>query len=504
MGKDDELVRLNTKDMGPKVKEFLTMLSRRVKGQDMALRDVATAYEQYTCGLKKKDKPIFSGLFLGPSGVGKTLVAEILAEHLFGSRGAFCKIKCEDFKERHQIASLIGSPPGYIGFQDPNDEKRFNEESTHPILSQWNLDRHDSKVLQVENKDERDKFMERKKKYDKDNEAKQVSEEIRRIKELVNKLERDVDVLEGQQSSAPKDKAGKWRIAAKVTKLKKELLALKAQGVVLSERLKKAKVAYEEERAYLQKWYRSMADRGAVYDSDAPRTYTSIVLFDEIEKADESLHHMLYEIMDKGELQLANGRTTSFRNCFLFMTGNVGEREIADIQSGNANIGFRQQGAKNEAEENQNIYQVAVEAAKKTFPAAFMGRLDKIVVFRPLKFETLIEILDVHVNELIVDFFEADQPILITLEDPVKKFLVEQSMEGGRNAYGARNLKARLGKYITSKLIRAIGNGSLKPPADVFAKLEEVNGKKRVVFDSMALKFPGEDISPKTNGKTNP
>ena len=501
--KDDELVRLNTEDMGPKVLEFLEILRKRVKGQDMALRDIATAYEKYIYGLKKKDKPIYSGLSLGPSGVGKTLVAEILAEHLFGHRGAFCKIKCGDFKQDHQIASLIGSPPGYIGFQDPNDEKRFNEESTHPILSQWNLDRYDSERLQKESLDEKNKFVERKKKYDEDVEAKKVSsEEIRKIKEAVNKLEIDIDALERQQVNASKDI--EWRIATKVTKLKRELSILKAKEVVVVERSKKAQQAHEKEKAYLQKWYKSMADRGTLYDSDSPRTYTSIVLFDEIEKADESLHHMLFEIMDKGELQLANGRTTSFRNSFLLMTGNVGEQEIADILSGNANIGFRQQTAADEHEINQKIYETAVDAAKKIFPPAFLGRLDKIVVFRPLKFETLIEILDVHVTELHVNFFEADQMLLINLEEPVKKFLVEQSIEGGRNAYGARNLKARLDKFIVSKLIRAIGNGSLKPPAEVFAKLEEVNGKKKVVFYSMDMVFVEDGADQKKDDKTNP
>lgn len=503
MSKKDELVRLNTEDFGPRVKGFLEILRKKVKGQEMALRDVAAAYEKYDSGLKKKDKPIFRGLFLGPSGVGKTLVSEILAEHLFGDRGSFCKIKCGDLKQDHQMASLIGSPPGYIGHQDPNDPNRYNEESPQPMLSQWNLDRYDSERLKKENSDERNKFLERKKKYD-ENEKKNQAEEdrlgkgIKNLQDEATKLEKEVEELEKQQANAVKSK--QWDFAAKVTKLKARLQTLKAKETEMLRKLAEVTKARSAETEYMRKWYREMVDKGAIYDTDGPRAYTSIVLFDEIEKADESLLHMLFEIMDKGQLQLANGLTTSFRNTFLFMTGNVGEKEISDILSGNANIGFRQQTA---TDESDQVYKAAVDAAKKHFPAPFLGRLDKIIVFRPLKFETMLEILDVHIEELHRDFFEADKPLLIELEDPVKKFLVDQSMEDGRSAYGARNLVARLDKFITNKLIRAIGNESLKPPAEVYAKLEEVNGRQKVVLYSKEIEFPEDKPEVKKN-ETNP
>ncbi len=506
MSVQHQRVRLNTEDFGPRVKGFLEILRKKVKGQEMALRDVAAAYEKYDSGLKKKDKPIFRGLFLGPSGVGKTLVSEILAEHLFGDRGSFCKIKCGDLKQDHQMASLIGSPPGYVGHQDPNDPNRYNEESPQPMLSQWNLDRYDSERLKKEHSEEREKFLARKKKYDENEKKNQIEEdelgkEIKNLQDEVTKLEKEVEALEKEQASTAKNR--QWDIASKVNKLKTRLKTIKVKEAEMLRKLAEVTKARAVETEYMRKWYREMVDKGAIYDTDGPRAYTSIVLFDEIEKADESLIHMLFEIMDKGQLQLANGLTTSFRNTFLFMTGNVGEQEIADILSGNANIGFRQQIAADENETNDKIYKVAVDAAKKIFPAPFLGRLDKIIVFRPLKYETMFEILDVHIEELHKDFFEADKPLLIELEPPVKKFLVDQSMEDGRSAYGARNLVSRLDKFITNKLIRAIGNGSLKPPAEVYVKLEKVNGKQKVVFDSEEIKFPEESPEVKDN-KTNP
>jgi ATP-dependent Clp protease ATP-binding subunit ClpA len=119
--------------------KLLTFLRENVIGQDHALRRIINAADVFKAGIRAKDKPMYSALLLGPTGVGKTLVAEVLAEYFFGSRLAFTKIECEKFSESHRISDLIGSPAGYVGYWNPGDRQYSG---TEPLLSQKKIDRH--------------------------------------------------------------------------------------------------------------------------------------------------------------------------------------------------------------------------------------------------------------------------------------------------------------------------------------------------------------------------
>jgi len=131
-------VLLNPERRHPQVEEFERKLLERIVGQDRAVRRLANLYQVYLSGLCPPGRPIGSLLFLGPTGSGKTRIVEACAEILFGDPNALVKIDCAEFQHSHEIAKLIGSPPGYLGHRE-----------TPPLLSQENLDRYHTETLKL-------------------------------------------------------------------------------------------------------------------------------------------------------------------------------------------------------------------------------------------------------------------------------------------------------------------------------------------------------------------
>ena len=114
---------------GEATRDFEGFLRNRVVGQDAAIEAVTEIYQMFLVGMTPPDRPIGNLLFLGPTGSGKTYLVEVVAEALFGNRHAFIKVDCAEFQEHHEIAKLIGSPPGYIGHLQ-----------TQPLLNQESID----------------------------------------------------------------------------------------------------------------------------------------------------------------------------------------------------------------------------------------------------------------------------------------------------------------------------------------------------------------------------
>ena len=114
---------------GGDAQEFESTIRRKVVGQDAALEKVGEIYQMFLAGLNPPGRPVGNLLFLGPTGSGKTRVVEAVAESLYGDPGACIKIDCAEFQHSHEIAKLIGSPPGYLGHRE-----------THPLLTQEALD----------------------------------------------------------------------------------------------------------------------------------------------------------------------------------------------------------------------------------------------------------------------------------------------------------------------------------------------------------------------------
>src|SRR5579883_1500268 len=119
-------------------KDFDSALRRKVVGQDQAIEKVVEIYQMFLAGLNPPGRPVGNLLFLGPTGSGKTRVVEAVAEALFGDARACIKIDCAEFQHSHEIAKLIGSPPGYLGHRE-----------THPLLTQEALNQWHTEKLKL-------------------------------------------------------------------------------------------------------------------------------------------------------------------------------------------------------------------------------------------------------------------------------------------------------------------------------------------------------------------
>lgn len=105
-------------DEQTKMKNLLQNLSKKVIGQEEAVEKVAKAIRRSRAGLKAKNRPIGSFLFIGPTGVGKTELSKTLAMELFGSKDAMIRLDMSEYMEKHSVSKLIGSPPGYVGHEE--------------------------------------------------------------------------------------------------------------------------------------------------------------------------------------------------------------------------------------------------------------------------------------------------------------------------------------------------------------------------------------------------
>ena len=117
---------------------FERELRSRIVGQDRAIHQLARMYQVHLSGLSASDRPVANLLLLGPTGSGKTRLVEAAAEALFGDPRAMLKIDCAEFQHSHEIAKLIGSPPGYLGHRE-----------THPLIQQEVLEQHYSENVKV-------------------------------------------------------------------------------------------------------------------------------------------------------------------------------------------------------------------------------------------------------------------------------------------------------------------------------------------------------------------
>ncbi|MDQ0162250.1 ATP-dependent Clp protease ATP-binding subunit [Aeribacillus alveayuensis] len=106
------------KEEQSKMKNLEENLAKKVIGQQEAVKKVAKAIRRSRAGLKAKNRPIGSFLFVGPTGVGKTELSKTLAEELFGSKDAMIRLDMSEYMEKHSVSKLIGSPPGYVGHEE--------------------------------------------------------------------------------------------------------------------------------------------------------------------------------------------------------------------------------------------------------------------------------------------------------------------------------------------------------------------------------------------------
>src|SRR5438445_2938246 len=303
--------------------EFETALRRRIVGQELAIEKVVEIFQMFLAGLNAPGRPVGNLLFLGPTGSGKTRVVEAMAEALFGDAHACMKIDCAEFQHSHEIAKLIGSPPGYLGHRE-----------THPLLTQ----------------------------------------------EALNQ----------------------W----------------------FTEKLK-----------------------------------LSIVLFDEIEKASDSLWQLLLGILDKATLTLGDNRRVDLSQCIIILTSNLGACEMTNLVDGG--LGFAHKPTEVDASLDEKINRTAIEAARRKFTPEFMNRIDKAVVFKTLRPEHLEQILEIElgmVQQRILMATAANQ-FVFSCTAKVKTFLLH---EGTDPKYGARHLKRAIERHIVFQLANLVATGQIK------------------------------------------
>lgn len=339
--------------LSPGVADLDKRLREKVIGQDRAIKHIIKSYVPMTVGLHRDGRPLGVFLFLGPTGTGKTLTVRVFAEMLLGNRNAVTRIDCAEYGESHEVAKLLGSPPGYIGYNDK------------PRLCQEAIDEHQTKDAKL-----------------------------------------------------------------------------------------------------------------------------NIVLFDEIEKADNRLFDAIMTILGDGRLTLGNGKVIDFTKTFIFLTSNLGSQEVHTMILGRG-IGFSPND-KERADMDEKIYRISKEAVKKKFRPEFVNRLDSTIVFHSLSRESLKRILKIELEDLqwriwkspYKDYkFESDAKVPESLSivfrctENAMEFLLD---EGTSELYGARELNRTVDRYVTYPMATLIASQQTGSGDKV--KIDHIKGDKDLTF----------------------
>jgi len=299
-------------------------LSQRVVGQKEAIKAVSNAIRRSRSGISQINRPIGSFIFLGPTGVGKTELAKTLAEFLFDSESAMIRVDMSEYMESHSVSKLIGSPPGYVGYEEGG----------------------------------------------------QLTEIIRK------------------------------------------------------------------------------------------KPY-SVILFDEIEKANPQVFNIMLQILDEGHLTDSKGRRVNFKNTVIIMTSNVGSDII--YKSG---LGFKE--AENEVLGEEEMKEKVLFSLRENFKPEFLNRLDEITIFHPITPKMLKLIVDLEIKKIQQRLTQKNIKLTLTLE--AKKYL---SKKGYDPAYGARPLKRIIQNEILDELAMEIIEGKIKEGEKVKVDLK----KEKLVFE---------------------
>jgi ATP-dependent Clp protease ATP-binding subunit ClpA len=354
------MVRLNKMldptQTGQDAEKLNADLRARIVGQDEAVDQIVNIYQMYLAGMNSPGRPIGNFLFLGPTGSGKTRLVEATAESLVGNAHAMIKIDCGEFQHSHEIAKLIGSPPGYLGHRE-----------THPLLSQEVLNQHHTDKIKL-----------------------------------------------------------------------------------------------------------------------------TFVLFDEIEKASDSLWNLLLGVLDKATLTLGDNRRVDFSRALIFMTSNLGAAEMGSILR--PNLGFAaseitkmSQSGQLDEDATDKISRAGVEAARRKFTPEFMNRIDKVVVFKPLGRKELRKILGLELNILQQRIFNSSMstPFVFSLSEEAKSYLLR---EGTDMKYGARHLKRAIDRALVQPMSNLIATQQVC--GGDLIKVDFDGGTNRLTFAKEAEGMP--------------
>lgn len=305
--------------------DLVELLASKIVGQPEALRFIVPYIQMYQAGLAPPGRPAGIFLLLGPTGTGKTRTVEALAEVLHGNERAIVKVDCGEFQSDHEVAKLIGAPPGYLGHRE-----------TKPVLS-----------------------------------AERLSE-----------------------------------------------VTSRACGL-------------------------------------------SLVLFDEIEKAAPALSVLLLGILDKAILRLGDGSEVDFERSLIFLTSNLGAREMAKELG--PRVGFAGATQPTErADVAERLESIGLAAVRRRFSPEFVNRLDAVITYRPLNEDALLTIVDQHLAELRrhVHTRLGARSFELAFADGVRRFLLER---GTSAEYGAREMRRTLHRHVVQPLAGLVATGRIQP-----------------------------------------
>jgi len=184
----------------------------------------------------------------------------------------------------------------------------------------------------------------------------------------------------------------------------------------------------------------------------------SLLLFDEIEKASDALWQLLLGILDKATLTLGDNRRVDLSQCMIFLTSNLGGGEITELMTGG--MGFVQPRDKKEDRLDHKVEHTAAEAAKRKFSPEFMNRLDKVVVFHPLRPEQLEKILEIELGMVQQRVLEMGKgQFLFRVTPEARGFLLR---EGTDLKYGARHLKRAIERHVVYPLANLLATEQVR------------------------------------------
>ena len=335
------LAKLAKSEIG-KLANLEKILKAKIIGQEEAVTEVAKSVRRSRAGITDPRRPLGSFIFLGPTGVGKTQTAKVLAQEIFQDENALIRVDMSEFMERHNVARLIGAPAGYVGYEEGG----------------------------------------------------RLTEAVRR------------------------------------------------------------------------------------------KPY-SVVLFDEIEKANPDVLNILLQILEDGQLTDAAGKRVNFRNTVIIMTSNLGMQELTRqaVKIGFAERGIEQKDEKIKLEkEYEAIKEGVLATLKQEFRPELLNRIDKVVVFKPLGAEELRKITVLQISELQERLFE--QQIMLKVSPSVMKYISEKSFDPSQ---GARFIRKNIQDLLEDPLAEKIISGGAKEGYVIQADLK----KDKITFTvNKSVKLP--------------
>jgi ATP-dependent Clp protease ATP-binding subunit ClpA len=225
----------------------------------------------------------------------------------------------------------------------------------------------------------------------------------------------------------------------------------------------------------------------------------SFLLFDEIEKASDALWQLLLGILDKGTLTLGDNRRVNLAQSIIFMTSNLGGSEITELVSGHGR-GFTP-ALQTDERTDQKVTGMAVEAAKRNFAPEFMNRIDKLIVFHPLRDLELDKILDIELALVQRRILETSRRrFTFRVSSDARRFLLR---EGTDLKYGARHLKRSIERYLVFPLASLLSSGQIAMFDAISIERDEKHNELIFLLDQEEAQAPALPSMPPVSLEKN-